>query len=83
MPVCQTFYDSIISNIRVATNSVREMSMKRAAAKEKEMSLEKGQVDGITVSGDGTWKKREFTSLFGVLSLIEWCTEKVVDIAVK
>ncbi|XP_012232335.2 uncharacterized protein [Linepithema humile] len=83
IPVYQSFYDKIISNIRVATNAVCGTSIKRAAAKEKEMSLERGQIDGITVSGDGTWRKRGFSSLFGVVSLIGWCTGKVVDIAVK
>lgn len=37
----------------------------------------------LTVSGDGTWKKRGFSSLFGVSSLIGYYTGKVVDILVK
>jgi len=35
------------------------------------------------VSGDGSWRKRGFTSLFGIMSLIGWCTGKVVAIVVK
>lgn len=37
----------------------------------------------MTVSGDGTWKKRGFSSLFGVASLIGYYTGKVVGILVK
>ena len=37
----------------------------------------------LTVSGDGTWKKRGFSSLYGVSSLIGHYTGKVLDICVK
>lgn len=37
----------------------------------------------LTVSGDGTWKKRGYTSLFGVTSLIGYYSGKIVDIFVK
>ncbi|CAH0551117.1 unnamed protein product [Brassicogethes aeneus] len=37
----------------------------------------------LTVSGDGTWKKRGYSSLFGVTSLIGYYTGKVFDILVK
>ena len=37
----------------------------------------------MTISGDGTWKKRGFSSLYGVASLIGYYTGKVVDICVK
>ena len=39
--------------------------------------------DELTVSGDGTWKKRGFSSLFGVTSLIGHFTGKVLDIFAK
>jgi len=37
----------------------------------------------LTVSGDGTWKKRGYTSLFGVASLIGYYSRKIVDILIK
>lgn len=43
------------------------------------MSEERDMTDGITVSGDGSWRKREFSSLFGVTTLIGWLTSKIVD----
>lgn len=57
--------------------------MKKAAEEEKKICVEKRQTDGITVSGDGSWRKRGFSSLFGLVTLIGWYTGKVVDILVK
>ncbi|XP_044578272.1 uncharacterized protein LOC123260944 [Cotesia glomerata] len=37
----------------------------------------------FTVSGDGTWKKRGFNSLFGVTTLVAKNCKKVVDTVVK
>ncbi|XP_025163396.1 uncharacterized protein LOC112590598 [Harpegnathos saltator] len=37
----------------------------------------------FTVSGDGTWKKREFSSLYDVSSLIGYYTGKIIDIVTK
>ncbi|XP_025995823.2 uncharacterized protein LOC113005069 [Solenopsis invicta] len=37
----------------------------------------------LTVSRDGTWKKRGFTSLFGVSSIIGYHSGKVLDVVVK
>ena len=37
----------------------------------------------LIVSGDGTWHKRGFSSLFGVTSLIEHFTGRIIDVLVK
>lgn len=37
----------------------------------------------MTVSGDGTWKKRGFSSLFGVATFVGKYSKKVVDTVVK
>ncbi|XP_046737742.1 uncharacterized protein LOC124406386 [Diprion similis] len=37
----------------------------------------------FSVSGDGTWKKRGFKSLYGVTTLIGYYSGKVVDLVVK
>lgn len=37
----------------------------------------------LTISGDGTWKKRGFSSLFGVCKLIGSLTDQVIDAVVK
>ena len=57
--------------------------MKKAVEKEKEICVQNGQIEGITFSGDGSWRKRGFSSLFEVTSLIGWHTGKIVDVEVK
>ena len=37
----------------------------------------------FTVSGDGTWRQRVFSSLYGVASLVRYYTGKIVDIVVR
>ena len=37
----------------------------------------------LIVSGDGTWHKRGFSSLFGVTSLIGHFTGKIINVFVK
>jgi len=82
-PVFQTTYYNIISNISMATARVRELCIKKAAEEEKQKSIERNEVDGLTVSGDGSWRKRGFSSLFGLVTLIGWYTGKVLDVCVK
>jgi len=62
---------------------VRNLSIKKAAEEEKQFSVEHGQTNGLTVSGDGSWRKRGFSSLFGLVSLIGWFSKKVLDVSVK
>lgn len=55
-----------LENIQTAAFTVIDSALTFAATKEKNMneSAEKPR-DEFTVLGDGTWKKRGFTSLFG------------------
>lgn len=82
-PVFQSFYDKLVDMISIATSAVRDSSLKKAAQKEKKMTEEHGQSAGITVSGDGSWRKRGFSSLFGITSLIGWFSGQIVDVEVK
>ena len=82
-PIFQSFYERLVDSISIATGSVRDVSMKKAAEKEKEICVQNGQLEGITVSRDSSWRKRGFSSLFGVSSLIGWRTGKIVDVEVK
>ncbi|XP_077257590.1 uncharacterized protein LOC143894826 [Temnothorax americanus] len=85
-PVAQKSHDEIQKNIHIASKAVAEMSMKDAVQEEQlRMSLEQ-EVENVTdlcVSGDGTWQKRGFSSLYGVCSLIGAHSKKVVDVNVK
>lgn len=82
-PIFQSFYDKIMKSIAIATSAVRDISIKKAAEQEKELSIQKGQSEGVTVSGDGSWRKRGFSSLYGIVSLIGWHTGKALDVIVK
>lgn len=82
-PVFKSFYDKLVQSVHIASCAVRDLSMKNAAAKEKELSEQDGDFRGLTVSGDGTWKKRGFSSLLGVTTLIGWRTGKIIDLQVK
>ena len=69
-PIFQSFYDKLVDMIPIATATVRQVSMKKAAQKEKEKSEENSKFERITVSGDGSWRKHGFSLLFGITSLI-------------
>ena len=49
-PVFHSFYDKIVQNIHTAAKSACELSMKNAVNAEKEMNLQKGNPEGLTVS---------------------------------
>ena len=85
-PVKQSTYDLITKNIHTAASYVCNVVMKQAVKEEKEEIKKDNSTSNdteLTVSGDGTWRKRGFTSLFGVAVLIAHFTGKVVDFIVK
>ena len=84
-PIAQSTYDAIVSNILIAAPTVCDVTLKNAATEERTATQEAQIFDDETeiVSGDGTWKKRGYSSLIGVMTLIGTLTGKVVDILVK
>lgn len=82
-PIFQSFYDCVVKKIATEAENVCKLSMRSAAQEKKVKIIENGLTNGITVSGDGSWWKRGFSSLFGIVSLIGWFTGKVVDVLVK
>lgn len=81
-PAFHSFYDKIVKKMSSETNLVCKNSMMRAAEEEKTVSIENGE-NGIVVSGDGSWRKRGFTSLYGITTLIGYNGGKIVDCVVK
>ena len=64
-----------------AAERTAKESMSRAADKVKELNKpDKEGPYNIAVSGDGTWKKRGFSSSFGVLTVLSTITGKVLEI---
>lgn len=84
--VAQKSFDAIMENIRTATKAVGTESLRKAVDNEIKLTNEAAYPnipEGLRISGDGTWMKRGFSSLFGVASIIGWYTGKVMDLAVK
>ncbi|KAK3933236.1 Large tegument protein deneddylase [Frankliniella fusca] len=77
-PIAHTTFDRAIDSISEASTKVAEDSMTQAAAEEATATGKQN----ITVSGDGSWQKRGFSSLFGVVTLIGLLTGKVIDFLV-
>lgn len=77
-------YSAAVKHIHeAAKNMFNHMCLR--VVKEERAKNEKREIpcNNFTVSGDGTWKKRGFTSLFGVTSLIAYYSDKVIDLTVK
>ncbi|KMQ87762.1 hypothetical protein RF55_12871 [Lasius niger] len=79
-------YDIIVKHMHSSIKSVCESLLKSAAKEEVKETCRARNIEKtteLTVSGDGTWKKRGFTSLYGVSSVIGYYTGKVIDVLVK
>ena len=80
----KSMYDLVVGHIHTATKTVFDSLCQKAVHEEKEETEKKGRSPtNLKVSGDGSWKKRGFTSLFGVTTLIGYYSGKVVDLVVK
>ena len=79
----KTYY-SCLHNAWTAAKSVCDVILGKAAKEEMEKNAEAGnEISHFTVSGDGTWSKRGFSSLFGAVTLIGKYSNEVVDLIVK
>jgi len=77
-------YDSIVQHIYTAARSVFDAVCKRAVEEEKEENVNNERPpNDLKISGDGSWKKRGFTSLYGVATLIGYYSGKIIDLVVK
>lgn len=76
-------YDFYINKIHECIVAITETLL---SSEEKQLTSFENNLEDttdVTVSGDGTWKKRGFASLYGVSSLIGYYSGKVLDIVVK
>ncbi|XP_025074793.1 uncharacterized protein LOC112552839 [Pogonomyrmex barbatus] len=88
MNLCNGFttrmYYTAMDNIYIAAQTVHDLSLKNAAKEEIDENTKAGNEPlHLSVSDDGTWSKRGFSSLFGVVTLIGKYTNKIVDVVVK
>ena len=85
-PVAQTTYDKIVHHIYDASKRISDIFFQKAVQEEKQETAKHTKdsdcID-LIVSGDGSWRKRGFSSLYGIASLIGNYSGKVVDIIIK
>lgn len=81
--VYHSFYDTVVKQIHTAAESVCKISMENAVKEEQKLTAEMGKGPGLTVSGDGTWRKRGFSSRYGVSTIIGYYSGKVIDVIIK
>ncbi|KAL6421171.1 hypothetical protein ACFW04_013733 [Cataglyphis niger] len=62
---------------------VCNMSMENAMKEKQKLITEMGKGLGLTVSGDGTWRKRGFSSHYGVSTIIGFYSGKVIDLIIN
>ena len=80
-PVSQRAFTTQNQKLFVASGDVREASFADDAA-ELRKDVPEDQVLDITVTYDGTWARRGFQSLYGVVVVASWKTGKVLDVEV-
>jgi len=88
MDMCQglsrSTYDMIVEHFHTATKSMFNSVCEKAVKEEQEKNFENGRLKThLKVSGDGSWKKRSYTSLYAVTTLIGYYTGKIIDLIVK
>ncbi|KYN11352.1 hypothetical protein ALC57_16498, partial [Trachymyrmex cornetzi] len=78
-------YSLILKNIHDSVKIAVEVLFQKAVREEIEIAFDAvtNAIKKLTVSGDGSWRKRGYTSLFGVSSIIGYYSEKVLDLVVK
>ena len=80
-PVSHSNFDNMNIELKTVSKEVARESMK--AAVEENVTTESQEDDKMIVSGDGSWRKRGYTSLQGFSSLIRHENGKVIDVAPK
>jgi len=88
MDICnglaESAYNNIIEHIYSVTKTEFEFCTQRTADEEQKENIKRERSSShLEVSGDGSWKKRGFTSLYGVTTLIAYYSGKVIDLVVK
>lgn len=82
-PVSQHAYQQHMKIVAMEAQAEVNESMRRAREELRDhYDAPPGQTIDILVSCDGTWQKRGFSSLFGVVFIIAYETGKVIDYAV-
>lgn len=77
-------YNRIVRHIHETAKSIFNTLSEKAVQEEKAENMKNGRPPHkLKVSGDGSWKKRGFTSLFSVTTIIGYYSGKIIDLVVK
>ena len=77
-------YENIVGHLYTASQKVFFRVREKSVAEEKEQNIQHEKpLLNLKVSGDGTWKKRGFSSKYGVITPIDYYTGKLIDLMVK
>ena len=80
-PMTAINYDKIILKLSTAAKEVAEETMKETREELRQApSSNTSSVIDTGVSGNGTWQRRGFSSLNGVVAAISMKTDKILDI---
>lgn len=80
----RNLYYSALDIIHTSVNTVVDCVLQKACDEEKAQNKSRDlPEDELEVSGDGTWARREFSSLVGLTSLIGKYSGKVLDIFIS
>lgn len=73
-------YYTACTNIAFSAECLSKFLFQKAGREENEQNVKNGFPEGeLSVSGDGSWAKRGFTSLIGICTLIGKYTGKILD----
>lgn len=77
-------YTHIMKHIYTSTRIMFNIFCKKAGEEEKKKNEKhERNLHFFDVSGEGSWKKRGYSSLFGVTTLIGYYSGKIIDLIVK
>ncbi|KAE8741785.1 hypothetical protein FOCC_FOCC012693 [Frankliniella occidentalis] len=85
-PVDKNWYLTVSRSLLSVIQNVAERCMMKAAEEEKSETVWKKVFQNpqyVSISNDGSWMKRGFTSLFGIVAVIGQLSGKVIDIIIK
>ena len=82
-PISQRAYQQHMKVVAMGAAAEVEESMRRAREEVRDLYGDPpDQIVDILISCDGTWQKRGFSSMFGVVFVIAYATGKVIDYTV-
>ena len=79
-PMNENSYQDHVKAVRNAAQTAAEKSMSKAADEVKTFyEPEEDEIYNIAISGDGTWRRRGFSSCYGVVTAMSTVTGKALD----